>query len=1308
MAVVASAGSGKTRVLVERYIEMLRRPGVTVDNIVAITFTRKAAAEMLERIKRRAQEIARTEPGSDERAKWARVREDLGRAHVCTIHAFCEKILKQYPIEAGVDPAFTIMEETDRTICIAESVEEALAEAARGSPGDPMRDALARLLSQYPRSHVHGLLIELLSARPGARDRLGEIAALSDDEALIRVRTWIARAQEPAVRELLSDTTLLDDLGRAAGFRPNDPSDKGYALVQSVAEHLGSLEPDTSLLDAVDAAAAVVGAFTTKAGGAWKRFPGSKRNWPAGVFEEFKDLCINISRRVAEFSGSILGTSSELDRLSVPILKDLALLMDRAAEQLADKKGRGRLLTFDDLEERTLALLKNGTAASQRADSGGSADCADFTERPQTHISESESPAKSADGPDRLARVRDALRRRFRFFMVDEFHDTNRLQWDIIRPLVSGEHGRLDTARLFVVGDAKQSIYGFRRAEVEVLDTVREAIVRANRAHGAQRRPLRAGEADAMPATEEERLGRLRLSRNFRSLPCVLDFVNALFEVLLDRADRPYEVAHEPMVAGRDADEEHPGRVEILVAAAEDDEEEAGPTLVEREAEMLGARIAEILDGDEAESGGSGRHAVYVDRDFDGNPVARYVPAQPGHVAVLLRRRNHIADYERALRRRRIPYTVHSGVGFFERQEVLDVYNVLAFLANDLDDVSLAGVLRSPLFGMSDEGLLALCRRRTGSLWRAVSEPKADARLSEEDGRVACLGRSLLGKWREVAGRLPAADLVRTILDDTGLLGSIQGGAEGNLAVANVEKLVALIRSAEERGLTPIRDLVRRLDDLWERGEREGLAQSEIERENVVKLMTVHAAKGLEFPIVFVPDVTARFYFGGSEKVALDPDLGVGLMVPDPDQKMKRQPTLLRRLIHDLSRRKDVAEEKRLLYVAATRARDELYFLAAPSVPLSDGEAPTALADADCWWDLLVHAMGLGPDHVAAGAVTFTPPRSGAQERTVRIISSIDEIHAPSVEPGPPPLHQTLDSVNAAPRGEVVARLESGLRFLPEARLFPEFSPTSVMEYERCPASYFYRYVASVPECAPPAADARAHRGRNMAQALGRVAHALFEDVDLLPAKREQLEPRANALAREERALAEAERAEVAAEAVRMALGFQRNALFAEIAGSEQRYAELPFCLKLRSGLLQGRIDLVFRTRGQWRIVDYKTTRLGSPEGKAQAIGLVRGKYERQMQVYALAVKRLLDPAAARIDACLHLADTGENVEYGYDAAELDRAAADLDAVLGAMASLSPREIRPRETNECAHCGYRAICRMGVLPADVRRSVASR
>jgi ATP-dependent helicase/nuclease subunit A len=865
MVVTAGAGTGKTYVLVQKYIDLLKTKGVSVPQILALTFTDKAAAEMKERI--------RTEIFKQDGAQWEKTAEDFMIAPVQTFHSFCAQVLREFPIEAGLEPGFAVLDEQQVSRIHTRAYEDLIHTRQEGR----VNESLVHVLSITDQFNLK----TSLAAMYGRRERYAPFfAVLGEDEGHV-VDVWkteVEKFRDEEIASLRKDPSFSSRihtlLGLAAVYE--GVNDKAVAFLQEIRPLLSALETPADSGEFCRAALELAG---KKPGNI-----GSKKIWKADDLDEFKqsrkDLAEILDRKHSLFRMTI-DVSDPVITGSVQFLKALSLVFSRYAELVGTGKATLGGLDFSDLilHARRLFLEQGGLVA--------------------THFMP-----------------------RFRYILVDEFQDTDLSQFDIILAIIGKPSPATDC--LFIVGDPKQSIYLFRDADVTRFKEAQEIITAACR-------------------------GRVvNLDTSFRSTKEVIGLSNLIFSRLLASAEKPWEFGYE-QVRISESRADHTGSVELLLPPKGNDA--AGTK--RNEADMVARRIHSIVNSQPL--------SVYEEQP-DHTFIRR--PAWYGDIAILLEQRTNLSYYLSALGEYGIPFYVHGGTGFYHRQEVYDLCNILSFLEHRHDNVSLVGILRSPYFGLPDTELFRIAQERGITFWDKLGM------YAEKSGPgQASRARDLLTSWQQYGGHVGLVALLRRILAESGVYTVYAALPAGEQILANIEKLVAIARNREEAGLHALADFTADLRMAMDEDEREGEAPLDALAENAVNIMTVHAAKGLEFPIVFVPDMGTSFREKYPPIMIGDNPLMVGVKVPNPaaDYEMTESAVLL--TLREQQRQKERAEKKRLLYVALTRARDHLFM---------SGAAPE---DAGLSFDLcrsriewIFTALSIIPNAVDAGGMDLALP----------------------------------------------------------------------------------------------------------------------------------------------------------------------------------------------------------------------------------------------------------------------------------------------------------------------------------------------
>ena len=965
--VSAAAGSGKTAVLVERIVELVSGSGcdsaraVDIDRLLIVTFTNAAAAQMRERITKALSDRVEAEPDNEHIKKQLML---IHNAKIMTIHSFCLYLIKNHFNDIGLDPDFRTADEGEIRLLKQEVLSELLEEQfalgrqeftdcveyfaydGREKRLEELIERLYTFSGSYPfpekwlrqhRMDYHMETFEELVKTEWFAGMMQEISALLQ-ECKEQEKAALKVCEEPDGPYFYA-VALEQDQELIAGLEQELAS-----VVQTASEpeqSVASAEMDSSVAkDAFEALAARVQGIS------YARMAAKKDD---SVSAEKRELVKAMRERVK----SLLGTLSEKYFASGPKqwlaecrqadaalceLVDLALLF---GERLTEKKREKNLLDFEDMEHLALQILLKEEENGQMVPSDTALE----------------------------------YREQFVEILIDEYQDSNLVQEFLLQSISGEDDGRFNR---FMVGDVKQSIYKFRLARPELFL-----------------------EKFATYQKEDGNCVRVDLKQNFRSRHEVTDCVNDLFLQLMHRelggveydADAAlYPAAQFPEADGEAADtrekgvalggEEKQGSAvpvstaceasiarspyepELCIAAISG---EKGEDPKELEAKMIAGKIREIV----------GKLPV---RDSESGQLR---PARYQDIVILLRTTSGWDEtFKKILEENAIPVFVTSKTGYFAATEVQTVLNFLRVLNNPLQEIPLFGVLKSVLFGFSDAQLATLraldetgkrclydCVKLAagegesgeGNVGYGSGSNGADASLREK----CCSFLSFLNRYREYAVYLPIHKLMEQFLEETGYLYTVSALPGGVQRRINVEMLLTRAESFEKTSYSGLFHFIRYMEQLEKYDIDYGETGASDENADVVRIMSIHKSKGLEFPVCFVSGLSKRFNRQDSvAPVLMDMDLGLAIDWVDPTARI-RHTTLKKNVLARKLNADSMGEELRVLYVALTRAEEKLILTGTckeDKLPREDavqgayGYSALRLQEASSYYDLVLPA----------------------------------------------------------------------------------------------------------------------------------------------------------------------------------------------------------------------------------------------------------------------------------------------------------------------------------------------------------------
>lgn len=1156
LSVTANAGSGKTLVLVERYIDILVSGKARVKEVVAITFTEKAAGELKRKIADGIRK--RIETSSDRQTKntLEEIREQLSGAVVDTIHSFCSKILREYPVEAGVDAAFTVLEVVDQQVMLEAAIKETFDSILKEEETHAGRQRLFDVLRALGKFKVLDI-VHILALKREQVERWilpGGLYEQTDEGVLAFWRSHLSAF----VKHEFEDPRVMSDLQTLVdAAKPNS--------VMSLRPRFKAFKMETDINERLQIFGELLEAMLTQKGELRKKIFGDND----GIVQQAERLRVKF-KSLSPLIDFVTHDDDSAHRTLLRHSRILLELYQNAVERYEEAKLENAYLDFEDLQIRTKNLLRD-------------------------------------------ERIRRKLSQRYKFIMVDEYQDTNTLQYEILLPLMDN----LSSGNLFIVGDPKQSIYGFRNADVAVFNQTKEEI--------------------------EENAGKTAsvvLADSFRLLRDVVAFVNLVFDPLMKGNNGKYEVSYEPLVQGRQ--NKAPGRVELILREPSND---GGEEQVS-EGELIARRILQLCS--------EPYHVFSKDEDSR--------PATFSDVAILLRSRTGLSDLEDALIRHSIPYLVSSGVGYFQTQGIYDFYNYFRFLLNTDDDVALAGILRSPFYNVSDAELYELSlERRGGSFWNAIASGKGKAKQFTSVVRAV----AILAEHTAVASRLPVSEMVNRIVNDTAYSGFVAGTPRAGQTFANLEKLKRFARSYEQQGFTTLYDFVGRLKRLIEQEEKEGQASVDV-LADAVKIMTIHAAKGLEFPIVIVPGLERTFRY--DNEPFLDDELGLGFTGQTRNSDDRSVP--IAEYLKRNSRAKMLAEEKRIFYVACTRARDMLILSGA-----AEGNRSS-----EHYMNWLLNGLEVG-DVIPKRKISFDRvteclratadgfERSSEKHTLdVHVLRSADlarQSAAGFVRPSPSKAERLMiDPLSPGVQGEI-------------------FSASKIRTYVDCPAKYYLRYVAGLPAVPARLYTDQIDDERDTeipADLRGRAFHYLMQYIDDTGSeKKKAVTTLKDFIARDSYSILSEPSIELESLAETALKVIGTNFWNTVKRGAETR-TEFTIMAAFGDDFLVGTLDRIFRDAdGVWHVLDYKTDSLSNHTVQEKAT-----QYEPQVKFYSLLVNKHL--SASRIEAHLLFTERpDEPVNFSYDEIALDQFEKELSSIIQ---KIHAKEFSPDGRRPCSGCPF--------------------
>ncbi|MBU1100691.1 MAG: UvrD-helicase domain-containing protein [Bacteroidetes bacterium] len=923
VSLTANAGSGKTFVFAKRFVEIALSANISLRNIVAITFTDKAAGELNARIANEVEERIESESDSEKLRKLRNIRRGLVSANISTIHSFCIDLLKEYSPEAGIDANFVPIDPKLAVemleLCVDESVNYFLTDE------DFVNDykQLVRLFGS--KKLFRKQLISLMDRRKTLHKIKESIYCKTDTQIIDSWNNLFAEEFRHIFfsrMEILSNSLQLIN-SEVMLLKPS-------AITSQVESILQNLNIENDVYDTYKTLCELGELILTKSSGEVK-----KRDYLSN--KELIPLLVNDISTVENFfldfeKIKFTQDNNFSNQELVSVGRSFIKLFDYVEMKYNEKKFARGFLDFEDILLHTLNLTSQEEVVKQ-------------------------------------------LGEKFHYVMIDEYQDTNDVQYNIFMPVLNN----LKQGNLFVVGDEKQSIYMFRDADIEIYQQTKNDL-----------------------EVLEEKAKLISLPHSFRMFPEIAAFTNLVFANLFQNPDPLFgEVEYSNLICAKETDDK--GHVEILTAL----DEEGSQT----ETDLIAARILQIIENDDSTC-------------FD-------------DIAILCRKRSHFKALEDKFSQYNIPYSVVGGKGFYQQQIVHDVCNYLSFLIDQNNNTALVGLMRSPFMGLSDANIFEISLEKGSNYFNKFSSFVLKNKYFEKNLEV-------LKKHIDVSATLTFSQLIRMILVDTGYWAMISILPDAIQLKKNLEKLITIASNYATQSFVTLYDFVKYLNLAIESNEDEGHAVVD-EKSNSIKLMTIHQSKGLEFNAVFLfrtheygKDSSIR-----SKQIEIDKKYGI-LAKVNPQNNIFEEavsPPILG-LYNYVNNKKQLAELKRLLYVAITRSVKYLFItVTKPSKPRSDS-----------FWGLLSQALpeiGEGEQSAYSSKLEYMYKKGDEfefEEKTIDIELPVTynlPLTAPTLSEESDTNYKEsvllVDSIEDQPSGEII-------------------SATKIAVYTQCPLKYQLTY----------------------------------------------------------------------------------------------------------------------------------------------------------------------------------------------------------------------------------------------------------
>lgn len=872
--VAAAAGSGKTTVLVERIIQKIINDGIDIDKLLIVTFTNAAASEMRERILSSIYKKIDEDPNN---VHLQRQIVLLNRASICTIDSFCLDIVKNNFFNIGISPNFRIADNTELELLKQEAIEDLFEKLyeSREKKFENLIDAYAGYRGDETLKDIILRIYGSIQSNPFPEEWIEEKVEEFNVEKYIENGDF----SKSIWGKVLVDTYKDEILDEINSLKVLKNKLEKYVELEKYVTTIGSdIEGLNGVLNALDISwnEAYEKVINFKFG-----------KWPLDrkISMQLKDE-VKVARDIIKEKNKkmtnkiFLYNSKEAfeDINSMySLLSSLKELVFEFTRVFSEKKQEKNIMDFNDIEHAALKILTK----------------------------------KTADGKHEKTDVAKKLEERFEEIAIDEYQDSNLVQEFILTSVSRGNN-------IFMVGDVKQSIYKFRQARPELF-------LEKYNTYGINKNDYGL---------------KIKLFKNFRSRESVLDITNLIFDNIMSKklGDIEYDTEEYLNFAAnfeepQDKELNYKRKAELHVIDLKEDEsedeayeeniDEDNESLgnldnvklekVEIEAKYVAMKVKELVDS---------KYQVF-DKKYG------YRDVQYKDIVILLRATNGVSNiFEKELYDLDIPVFSDVGEDFLETIEIERIISILKIIDNPFQDIPLLAVLRSPIYDFSDEELTAIrLLDRNTYFYNSLELAKESDQIQENTKRKIEIFINSIKKWRREEKYLKLNELIWRIYIDTGYYSYVGLTKNGEIKQANLKLLFEKAKDYESVSFKGLFNFIRYIERIKNSNSEMGSAKIIGENENVVRIMSIHKSKGLEFPIVFLSRTDKQINMRSlNENILIDQDIGLGPKYINYDRKIEYN-TAAREAVRLKSKKESISEEMRVLYVALTRAKEKLFIV---------------------------------------------------------------------------------------------------------------------------------------------------------------------------------------------------------------------------------------------------------------------------------------------------------------------------------------------------------------------------------------------